>query len=1148
MKKNYVLGCIVLLAMLSLQAVAQTVSIPYSMSFESSESAELANWQINPGPDAANCAEQWLIGTDLHSDGTQSLYISDTLTMARFAAKADKNPNTLFVYRDFLLPAGVYDLTFDWYCEGASTAKLHAGYLPGTGTTLNNVSTSATLNTTVSTYAASAGCSGLYGQEHWQTSSFSFTSNGTRVVRVFFAWTNTCMDPAQQGVGACIDNIQITSAGCMRPYDLKAENVACDSVKVSWSGTSASYELAYRRTGSNVWRTESNIPDGVAPSYIVEGLDDGSYDFRVRGVCNNEDGTTTVSAWTTLNAHIVVCQDASCVNFLAIDDPKVATCTYGETDYDYGSSWGGAGASYDTYKNTAYQNIGIIDYGPESSKSRHTINWDRNATDPRTGNQLKLVPAGELASVRLGNWEWGNGAESVSYDYVVDSANSILLLKYAVVMEDPGHDEQEQPRFVLEILNSRGELVDPDCGACNFAAGIQTTGWHQASGGVVWKDWTTIGLNLENYKTQTIKIRLTTYDCFLGGHFGSAYSTLSCAAASVETTSCASDVNLNLTAPDGFSYQWIADATGQVVGTGKNLSLPSNQSGDFTCVLTSLENANCHFELHAQSLPRVPVADFTYNYVPADCKNRVEFVNKSFIRASGVDHHELGCEEYLWSFDYLGQESTGENPMFVYPAEGGTFNVTLSATIAEGRCTADTTIAITLPAVQDFNATTDTVICEGGFLDWGGQIITQPGRYELHTKTVAGCDSDHVAIVTVVPRYEQELDTVEICYGEQFCVDGDCYRSTTRSGMFIRTLTSANGCDSTLLQYVQFYDEVAPVLVIDSINLSTGKYTADVHIGGAGYTGYDATFYRDGHEVSETHTPGEDLLGLSTGSCRLHFYNEHGCERFDTVMIGSACLHISMHDQELCHGGQPVVIIPLTVDSGVLTRYSVAFDAEALQAGFVDMPMQTAENEELVVDVPAGVEPGRYNATVTLEDPVCGDLSYDIHFTLTYPSSVIFYRWGDVISLKNQAAAGFDKYEFSAYQWYLDGAAIEGATRSYYQQTGGLTMDGEYVLELTRTDGQVFRTCPFVPNFPTATDNVAGEVLVSPTMPQAGEQVVVRLSEAATGELYAPAGQLVGRYNFETGVNSLQAPAAPGLYILNVHGAHGAQAVRIAVR
>ena len=41
------------------------------------------------------------------------------------------------------------------------------------------------------------------------------------------------------------------------------------------------------------------------------------------------------------------------------------------------------------------------------------------------------------------------------YDYIVDSTKSaILLLNYAVILQDPNHESQDQPRFTLQILKS----------------------------------------------------------------------------------------------------------------------------------------------------------------------------------------------------------------------------------------------------------------------------------------------------------------------------------------------------------------------------------------------------------------------------------------------------------------------------------------------------------------------------------------------------------------------------------------------------------------------------------------------------------------------------------------------------------------------
>ena len=160
--------------------------------------------------------------------------------------------------------------------------------------------------------------------------------------------------------------------------------------------------------------------------------------------------------------------------------------------------------------NNPYQYIGIRDDGPDKASSRHTIHQNTNETDPRTGNQLHTVPPGEIASVRLGNWNTGAEAESITYEYFVDAEeNPILVFKYAAVMQDPDHTPAQQPHLKLEILDEANNLVDSYCGAFDFIAN-DSLGWNKSDDGVLWKDWTAVGLDLSDYKGQTVRIRLQT--------------------------------------------------------------------------------------------------------------------------------------------------------------------------------------------------------------------------------------------------------------------------------------------------------------------------------------------------------------------------------------------------------------------------------------------------------------------------------------------------------------------------------------------------------------------------------------------------------------------------------------------------------------
>ena len=99
---------------------AQSVNIPYMMSFEVADSLEWQNWHINEGVNAPSCPDQWMIGTDQKSDGNRSLYISNNNNTASFGAAR----NIQFAYRDFVLPQGNYIVAFDWKCMGAPNATL----------------------------------------------------------------------------------------------------------------------------------------------------------------------------------------------------------------------------------------------------------------------------------------------------------------------------------------------------------------------------------------------------------------------------------------------------------------------------------------------------------------------------------------------------------------------------------------------------------------------------------------------------------------------------------------------------------------------------------------------------------------------------------------------------------------------------------------------------------------------------------------------------------------------------------------------------------------------------------------------------------------------------------------------------------------
>ena len=160
----------------------------------------------------------------------------------------------------------------------------------------------------------------------------------------------------------------------------------------------------------------------------------------------------------------------------------------------------------------------------------HTL-ITQQGTDPHTGGQLPLLPDGENAVIRLGCEQAGGETESLTYTFIVDPDNPILLLKYAVVLEDPSHELPMQPRFLIRMLDTNDNLLN-DCMEYDVVSSSDVPGFlpfdYSESMHIMWRPWTTNGFDLSAYAGQTVKLKLATYDCGYQIHFGYAYFTARC--------------------------------------------------------------------------------------------------------------------------------------------------------------------------------------------------------------------------------------------------------------------------------------------------------------------------------------------------------------------------------------------------------------------------------------------------------------------------------------------------------------------------------------------------------------------------------------------------------------------------------------------
>ena len=310
---------------------------------------------------------------------------------------------------------------------------------------------------------------------------------------------------------------------------------------------------------------------------------------------------------------------------------------------------------------------------------RHTI-MTGTGTDPNTCNMVNVVSPGGLYSARVGNDQVGAQAETLSYSISVTPQSTLFIYKYAVVLQDPGHDPSEQPRFQVRVLNSAGQLIDPLCGQYTVVAGAGLVGFQTCTnidGDIRYRDWTTVGLNLSAYLGQTVTIEFETGDCSPGGHFGYAYVDAYCSPLQIGATFCSGSFAAQLTAPIGFSYLWNTGATTQTI------LVTSPAAGlNYSCTLTSV--TGCTVVISTVLQLEDPTADFT---ITNTCFNNAVFDDTTVLSNVSL------LDSYLWDFGD-GTTSNAQNPTHSFPGTG-TYIVKFTTFNAFG-CTTTATRNITV--------------------------------------------------------------------------------------------------------------------------------------------------------------------------------------------------------------------------------------------------------------------------------------------------------------------------------------------------------------------------------------------------------------------------------------------------------------------
>ena len=448
-----------------------------------------------------------------------------------------------------------------------------------------------------------------------------------------------------------------------------------------------------------------------------------------------------------------------------------------------------------------WPSIGIRDFGPGDIFSQHTVHTDTNEFDPLLDSLLHTVGPGLPGSVRLGN-QMVAGSESITYYLHVDTTlYSMILLHYAAILQNPGHSAASQPHFTMQILDQNDSVIDPQCGAADFAAD-SSLGWNTIEE-TIWKDWTTVGISLSQYHGQNVRLKFATRDCALGGHFGYAYFYAEGQQPSVTSEHCGTVDTNTLTAPDGFNYLWYYDTPSNPVSTAQSYTY-STDVGTIHCQLSFIENPSCHITLSTYVSTFWPhaIADTLYT-VDRGCDGyEVHFYNRSTILGddSIPQPNNPPCESAQWNFGD-GYISGQYQPTHTY-RHPGTYLVTLIARLNGGQCTDTTTFVIEAPDAwapsDQYLACCDSLL----WLDslWYSRDTVGPSIRINYPET---CDTVYTLHLSTLPSSHYYFPPDTFCYNSRYYWRGQTIPvspdlNDTLFHNLTDTLTAANGCDSIL--------------------------------------------------------------------------------------------------------------------------------------------------------------------------------------------------------------------------------------------------------------------------------------------------------------------------------------------------------------
>lgn len=237
--------------------------------------------------------------------------------------------------------------------------------------------------------------------------------------------------------------------------------------------------------------------------------------------------------------------------------------------------------------------------------------------DPLVGGTIlpKIYPGpANHWSIKLENYENGNGLSHISKKFTVDASKPWIVYRYAVILQDPGdHPYDARPFFEAKITDASDSSIP--CAYYKVVARPPIANFAQiGQSSYYYRDWTSVVVPLDDYIGQVVTLHFTVGDCSYGGHLAYAYVDGSCLDDDL-TLDANCNPNQVITAPKGFDYyHWTGE---EIPGDNYRNTLNVKKAGLYHVDLITVTGC----EVSRQLL------------VPTDCPDNIVYCTMSNMSA-----------------------------------------------------------------------------------------------------------------------------------------------------------------------------------------------------------------------------------------------------------------------------------------------------------------------------------------------------------------------------------------------------------------------------------------------------------------------------------------------------------------------------------